>query len=718
MLTKRRSHFGRSGISTLVGAIFFVLVVFLVFSSTVLIFETFTNYATTFKQVNQQDLQNKATSLAISQVAFGGVVATSESVTVPTVLGGLTAPLFKPVQNMNFTSSMEGWTFSRGYDLSLHTGTLYNSPENVLPGLDIYSLTVANNDSLTPPAPPGVTSYIVQVEISVNPNFLAPESLQLAPNANWASPTCTLVPGTYDCSSISWSTSCTNGIFSSPVGNTQTFDWPAVAPSVTGSYVQTVTVTWEDFVSGGCSPVKASGLAPITINVVTTSPGGRSVAKITPVALGTVPGGAFGGYDPTSANIGSDSGPGSLYMTYGPSLSGQPLTSGKQLTAEMNFTTDFNLNATLSLAAESHCATAPVGCPSLSLGYSLDNLISNSSQILLSAYLTDLSAAGQPVKNIINSTVVNELNGQNVSQTGWQMKDYHFGLVGSKLESVTNELPAGLYALTISLTVTLFGATPPSTDYPASMLMHFDDVGLSLPEAPAVSYCADTAASGAQPCAVVCSPAASCPIYLIAQGSEPEQVQSLRLSAQISAVNPDSQTTAYAYIEDIGASASAATWVELGQVTFNSSATISAVIPASTAPNYMDEVGTVCQSHLPGEFSLCLRIYAVQSGNPSPLNVVLSLGIQTWQQTVSTIYVGNNGTAPIHVVSLYVSGPGVLYSDTAVNTWVSQGETLPFLIGAQAGSLLPTFVWSTGQTYVVTLVTDKGLEITGTYVSP
>src|SRR5208283_5763647 len=101
LLTKRCS---RSGISTLIGAIFFVLVVFLVFTSTVLIFENFTGYASTFKQVNQGDVQNKNTVLSIQDLAFGGVTTSPADETLKAVGNAANRPLL-PVQNMNFTNS-------------------------------------------------------------------------------------------------------------------------------------------------------------------------------------------------------------------------------------------------------------------------------------------------------------------------------------------------------------------------------------------------------------------------------------------------------------------------------------------------------------------------------------------------------------------------------------------------------------------------------------
>src|SRR5208282_4957541 len=142
LLTKRRSRYG---ISSLIGAIFFVLVVFLVFTSTVLIFENFTGYASTFKQVNQGDVQNKNTVLSVQDLAFGGLTTAPANENLVAVPNTDLRP-YAPVENMNFTNSMTGWTFSRGYELSLHNGQVTNYPKNVLPGLNVFTMVISNLD--------------------------------------------------------------------------------------------------------------------------------------------------------------------------------------------------------------------------------------------------------------------------------------------------------------------------------------------------------------------------------------------------------------------------------------------------------------------------------------------------------------------------------------------------------------------------------------------
>ena len=57
---------------------------------------------------------------------------------------------------------------------------------------------------------------------------------------------------------------------------------------------------------------------------------------------------------------------------------------------------------------------------------------------------------------------------------------------------------------------------------------------------------------------------------------------------QLAVTSPGTEVTAYAYLENAEASVSGPNWVEMGQVTFTSSASISAVLPASSASTYLD----------------------------------------------------------------------------------------------------------------------------------
>jgi hypothetical protein len=771
--TRRRS---RSGISSLIGAIFFVLVVFLVFTSTILIFENFTGYATTFKQVNQGDVLNKNTVLSVPDLAFGGLTTVPVDENLPAVTNTNFRP-YLPITNMNFTNSMNGWTFSRGYELSLHDGQVTNYPENVLPGLNVFTMVVSNLDC-TPscPAQFPLGTVITSVSLIVNPAWKVPVTPQVSPPpaGEWNTPP-TVVGNTITWTANNVSPLCGNGINSNSLPPTQTFSWSAVAPPVSGTYLHDLTLTWETVNGAGtCSVARDQGTAAIKTVVVPSNQGGIDTEQIAAEPPGTVPGGSFGGLDSVSSNVGSESGPDSIYLSFQPTFNGNPITTTveggvpvpEQLTSQMNFTTYFTLDSPLTLAPESVCSSgSPVDCPVLSMGYSLDHAISGEPPLIfINAYLIYVPTG--VYKQIINATAVN------INNHGWFMNDTAFSLGPGTvpkpglevLPPPANTLPAGEYELAVTVTATMFGSDAPSATYPASLQMHLDDIGLGFQEA-GTSYCVDTAATGVQPCAPthyttsagsVACPAApdSCGLYTPIAPVSPSQIQSLRFDAQLSISAPGAEVTAYAYLENVQASPTAASWVELGQVTFTSSASIDVTIPAASASSYLDEIGGLCSNisgHDPAG-SMCIRIYAISTNTPAvtfgTLHVNASMVVQTWQQAQSSVIVLNNSTSPVHIVSVYVSGENSVYGNTTATggavcppscgsltksgggVFVGAGLTTSIQFGmgtnsecnaTVAGSdptSLNCFDWTTGQTYVVTVTTDKGLVFSGTFVSP
>ncbi len=114
-------------------------------------------------------------------LTFGGLIPTSTLLSnVSEVNSGAVVQPLLPVTNMNFTNNMNGWTFSREYQLALHDGTVTNYPADVLPGVDVFLLNVTNADLF------GVASSIEKVQIDVNPNFQVPASLLVPhPPAGW-----------------------------------------------------------------------------------------------------------------------------------------------------------------------------------------------------------------------------------------------------------------------------------------------------------------------------------------------------------------------------------------------------------------------------------------------------------------------------------------------------------------------------------------------------
>ena len=152
--------------------------VFLVFTSTVLIFQNFSGYAGSLKQVHSQDLQNKNTLVAVSDLAFGGVSTYTGSIIYQV---GSQHPvgrsLAHPEHELHHGDERLG--LLEGYELSLHNGTVTNYPQNILPGLDVFSLGVSDTDA--------ATSYVVGLSLVVSSGFRVPPSYQqpTPPNPNW-----------------------------------------------------------------------------------------------------------------------------------------------------------------------------------------------------------------------------------------------------------------------------------------------------------------------------------------------------------------------------------------------------------------------------------------------------------------------------------------------------------------------------------------------------
>jgi hypothetical protein len=408
----------------------------------------------------------------------------------------------------------------------------------------------------------------------------------------------------------------------------------------------------------------------------------------------------------------------------------------------MNYSTYFTLDTQVVLEADEatmNCAAVPQECPVLSMGYSLDHAVSGEPPLIsISAYLIDVTSGAS--KQIINSTAVNLKN------NGWLMNDTAFNLGPNTLLNGANALPAGQYELVLSVTATMFGANPPSALYPASLLMHFDDIGLGFREAAASSFCDDSSAITAGSSCASSLPVTSLFATIGSSLSvQPSQLQSIHFTTQLAITAPGTEVTAYAYLANVQASvscprpitASCGGWVEMGQVTFSSSASISVIVPASSASSYIDEYGGLCGDPA-GSASVCIRIYAVSTGDFASLHVNSSVVVQTFQQEQSSVIVLNNSTSPIHIVSVYVSGANGVYGDTVGGTptldggsgiWVGGGQQIPIQLGlgsdavcnvltGTAPTSLACFTWTTGQTYVVTVTTDKGLVFSGTFVSP
>ncbi len=719
MFTRRHS---RPGISTVIGAVFFVLVVFLVFSSTVLVFQAFSGYANQFKQVNAQDVQNKDTSVTLQNLVFGGVIPPASGVMAinPTVANSVNKPLL-PVTNMNLSSSMTGWTFSKEYKIVRDDGLITNTFQDVLPSVTVFTLGISNTD----PGPPAPASTIIQVSLQVDSRFTL-AGTQIPPNGNW-------VVGIVG-NAITWTATPPAAGIPNTGANSLNFTWTAIAPSVPNTYFQTVTLTWAT--TFHLVPIVDSGTAPVTTTVVTSGPGGSSVSQIVAQPPSAVPGGVTGGYDPISTGIGSESGPGSMYLDFQPTYNGTVLTNNQQLTAQMNYTTAFNIDPTTAAVISSGA------CCSLSYGYSLDQLRAPPSPLVITnVYLAKLTAAytvGQILT--LDTAVPSQVNGGN--STGWIMRTATtnpalnfsppagFWTVGCPLQGCN-------YELIVSITASMPATNPPSNQYPSTMMMHFDDIGLALGES-GTSYYADNGVSPIQiPACVIVTAGQPCGSGGNPPPVDPSQVQSIHLAADLAqAPGSTGEVTAYVFIGDVSRESVPPTqpvWVEVGQVNFVSSVTFNAVIPASSSSVYID------QRAPPGQqcSNVCVRVYAIWPnpigvGPPPVISANVSLTLQTWQQSSGVIRLTNNGTSTVHVVSALISGPtGIYVYDQsqldlgyvnpvvgALGYWVNPGQTLQIPLPQTNAPANDQFNWLTDQSYEVTVVTSQGLIISGTYVSP
>lgn len=736
MLTKRRR---RSGVSSVIGAIFFILVVFLVFSATVLVFQTFSGYSLVVKQVDQQDAQNKVTDAGISALAFGGLPpsAVATETLSPAALNTLvpTRSLL-PIFDMNFSNNMNGWVFSRSYKIVRDDGYVTNTFLNVLPGGTVFTLAVSNAD---PVGSCPITSCITKVTLQVDSRFSLTGLPIPLPPVGWNAPT---VSG----NTITWNAVSVPTQTGLPPGSMALFNWTALAPGVPGEYFQTATVTWLTIFHG--VQISDQGSVTVATNVVTGGPGGVSIptlcalpappqSNICAEPAGVIPGGAVGGYDPISNVVGSESGPGSVYLNFQPTYNGTAITGGQQMTAVMNFTSVFTLDAGQVGALATGTADDAVN-----FGFSLDQVTAPPQPlILIYAYLVQLNPANgvNDIIQIPNQTPVVPTQVNNFNSSGWitcgptdsSCTEPYFNpaaLATAQHALVPWVWKAGQYELVISVDASLPGATPPSGNYPSSLLMHFDDIGLALQDTPA-SYFVDNSVPNAG-----CVPASASCLLQIPFSTVPSQLQSIQLTTSVSLSPAATQNvTAYVFLGDVSRGTATPVWVEVGQLELSSSATVSVTIPAASASNFIDSTGRICGAPVAG---ICLRVYAISDGNKAfsynfgSLTISASAVLQTFQYNSVTLTLFNNSTIPIAFTNVYINGPdGVSSYGLTPNlvppyycagaALVTPGSITPCYVDAgQTVVLQLPFVWKTDQAYVATVVTNKGLSFSESFISP
>lgn len=681
----------KSGISTIIGAIFFILVVFLVFTATIVVFQSFSSYNLTVKQVDQVAAVNQATSASISSLAFGGYYSSTGTFGLQSETNTRNQSLI-PVTNMNLTGGMQSWAFNRAYEVTEHDATVENAYQNVLPGLTTFNMTVFNNDT----AP----TVIVSVELAVDALFSVNSSLVPAPSG-WA---VSVIGNT-----IEWkNTILSEAIYSNVTMNHLSFTWGALVPPIPGEYYHPVTLGWK--VAGGVS----TGSVSISTDVVTSGPGATTRYYVEAQPTDIIPGGAQGGWDPTPSDVGSPSGPGSLYFDFQPSFNGVPingsyLINGKpsgapeQLTAVMNFTTGF------SIPWNWYPASA---CCTLNYGYSMDALASSPTPITsMQVYLLIPPDAAYPngVTVLLDQLTPNEVNGIQVAYTGWTIRQTTTNLTAY---GSSGRLPEGFYRLVVSVTADLFGSNQPNSEYPANIEMHFDDVGLSLPQLGTHSSCADNYPTASdEPCFTAGFPSGCgepCALDVtLATFADQTEIRSVTFEAHLalssSTVVP---TAAVVYLADFSRGPlKPPRWVDVGVTTLSPTADLNLSLPTSSAFQF------VLQNTTNGldKDQVQARVFLLSNATSFSATVTLTVVLTTWNQVGGVLSVYNGSAFPIHLVDVFISGPGGVVNET-INTWVGSGSTEQVNVS--------DLVWVGGQPYTATVLTDKGIVVNGVFDSP
>ena len=100
----------RSGISTLIGTVFFVLVVALVVATFAGLFTTFGTYLQGSHASHQNAIVQKESNVGLQGAAFGGIL--NASAPMSAAWKDNTPPnqvALRPITNMNFTTGTAGW---------------------------------------------------------------------------------------------------------------------------------------------------------------------------------------------------------------------------------------------------------------------------------------------------------------------------------------------------------------------------------------------------------------------------------------------------------------------------------------------------------------------------------------------------------------------------------------------------------------------------------
>ncbi len=651
----------RSGISNLIGAIFFILVVGLVVSTLAIIFGASSGFINGLHTSNEQAVGNSNTYLRVNNMTFG---ATYTSLTSPLAVSpGPVGPLL-PVPNMNFTGGDSGWYVSKSFSVLQDNATVTNtnsSDVNQLPSTNGFKLTVENTDTK-----PG--RFIQKVTLLVDTNVTSACTVPPCLSATTAglpigSAVAIFPPLTGG--NITWTIPAGLGI---QQGSADTFQWSATPlPAKLGTFYDTVVLSWyynsnSSFIDSGIGTVNTN--TTLVSTHIWLSPG-TSTAKVQGTHSSYVPGGLTAGYDGGPLSSSSSSGPGSLYASFQPSVNSGTLPAGDQLTGTVNFTAPFTLQSDVLVSSS--------GCCSVSWESDLASLTSVHNPLVYFHVFLQNSSRVWVMLNPggTDPTLVNYFG-----PTGWQSSSVQF----SPVPSGNTLLQSGTYNITVSVSMTLPAGSEPS------VLMNFDDIGVSI-----TPLASSSVSFGSEQ-------------FQLNVGVNQSQVQGLTLGANMTAALPPESENATAYLFAADHSRGTPTWTEVGSAFFNSSAAIRTVIPLPNAAYYVSASGRV---------QLLVRVVVTGTScglTCSGLTVTAFAITSSVDQNRSVVTVQATQTPqPIRLVSLYVSGPNGLTA-MPLNDYVTTGEILTLQTSG--------FSWLTGQTYTVTVTTSNGLTFSRSFVAP
>ncbi len=606
----------RSGISNLIGAIFFVLVVGLVVATLGLIFTTTSGFIGNLHTSNSQGVANQNTLLSVSNMTFGGTYASTSSFVE--VNGSTPANPLLPITNMNMSTSDLGWFTSDTFSI-LHDNASVsnvNSTSVKLPSTNGFTLTVKNKDA--------AGTFISRITLIADANLTGVTG-GAVPGWNLAPP---------NGNNVTWYTTIANALFPGQSGQ---FPWSAAVPATIGTFYDTVVVSW--YSSAGANPHVGTGVA--TVNTNTTVIGtnfwlekGGSNTKIQGTHEAFVPGGLSSGYQGNSVASTSASGQGSIYVDFQPSINAGTIPAGEQLTGVVNITAPFTLQSNIPVTS--------LGCCSVSLESDLVDLAATPNALVYyTVFIQNATTAGPHWYVAVNPGGTNPTLLNFFGPTGWQEESFPF----SPSTNVATTLEAGDYNLTVRVSMTI-----PSGGEP-NVLMNFNDIGLSiLPAGSANTY-------GSQE-------------VTLNVGMNQTSVQGLEVGASVDVGQPapSPNATVYLYAGDI--SSGVESWAEIGSATFSTSATIQTYVPLPTAVYYITpdgylnllmtvvQPGSTCSSGCP---DLSASFFAVTASTDQNRSVIAITGVE--------------GPSAVKLASLYVTGPSGL-NTVSLSNYVVTGTTI------------------------------------------